>query len=355
VRALDSTVDDCEVKKVVHPLVVPLFVRYLLFAIATAALLRWIAVSVVWELPSQIGTMILFAPFQACVARIAWQPYSTAKRLRTTLVLLWLVSMTMSVVVFVVWNLIFHDWSFNRKVVEVNAYHWITFFCMSWLGMRSVAAFATRLFSARFKPDPIGLMDLMIGLTLSAVLMSFFQAEVTGDWLGSRVVNRQLIHAIWGAVLFSFLWGILAWTISVRQYRVWIIMAVIIATTTARTISPYVNARIEGWFHDRVIILMPSDRPPFNGREGEVLYRAENYNDQMLFTERHFLRFPAFQERLVESCVQIGLILGMLLTIATKRVAFDTSPYDSSDLSSPETSLKESDSENQIVCLPNQL
>jgi hypothetical protein len=320
-------------------------------AIGSAALLRWLAVTYELELPSQIGTMILFAPFLACIAGVAWQPYSGETRPGLESIFRWTLCICISTFFFFVWNWIFHDGIFNRTAIKANAYHWIVFFCIAWIGLRAFAAICASWFSPRLKPYPVRLIDLFIALSLAAIAMACFRVNwMTPDYRAGalywRLTSTQLVHAAWGAVVFCLLWIGLSWAASFTRYRVLIVSAIVIATAAARTIAPYANAELEGWVTNNKIVISPSDTPPDNVPAGRVNY---NVGARIIFEER-FIRIPTVGERGIEAVVQVVLILVVIAYTTTKSARICATRSHSSA-----SNLESIDSSNLIDGLPNQL
>jgi hypothetical protein len=305
--------------------------RYLWGAVAmtaVAAILRRMAVMMGWELPSQVGTMILFSPLLACVAIVAWQPYSAQARLRLNSILFWLLSLGIATCFFFLWNWIFHDGVFDRQALIANAYHWGVYFCVAWICLRAFAAISASWFIARLKPDPIRLIDLFIGLTLGAIVMACFRVVPTiGQW-SSYPAMTQFVHAAWGAIMFSVLWIALALAIGNRAYRVWIIAGIVLATAGARIASPYATAQIEGYSTDRKIVIVAASTPEFLQRSFSLPELPEKIGYRTRLTEARLVNIPRVEERIVEAIAQVASILIVMLLITAKPVTIDAAKLD---------------------------
>jgi len=290
------------------------------FVTVLAWLLRKVAIAYAWELPSQIGTMVLFAPLLACVASVAWQPYSVRKRLRVSLAYVWCLSITIACCFFVLWNWVFHDGVFNRHAILSNAYHWIVFFCVAWLGLRALSAVSSSWFKDRFKPDPLRLIDLFIAMSLAAIVMACFcRVPTVGIWTNYPAVP-QFVHAVWGAAFLTILWGVLAWTIGIRRHRIWVIFGIIIATAAARTMSPYMTSQLEGYWTDKKIVLVSADAPAFQQRSGTIPLMPEPIGNGRIWTEARVVNVPRSGERLIEAMIQVASILIVISLITAKPV-----------------------------------
>lgn len=302
------------------------FVRYLVGAVTItfiAAILRRIAVAWGWELPSQIGTMILFAPLLACVAIVAWQPYSASTRLRLNSISLWVLCLSVATCFFFLWNWIFHDGVFDREALIANAYHWVVYFCVSWICLRAFAAISSSWLTPRLKPDPILLIDFFIGLTLAAIVMACFRVVPSiGEW-SSYPAMTQFVHAAWGAFMFSVLWIALAFSIGNRACRVWIMVGIVLATAGARIASPYVTAQIEGYWTDRKIEIVAASAPEFLRRPLRFSLLPEQIGNRWIYTEARVLSIPRIEERIVEAIAQVASTLIVMLLITAKPVTTD--------------------------------
>jgi hypothetical protein len=276
-----------------------------------------------WELPSQIGTMILFTPLLACVAIVAWQPYSASKRLRLNSICLWLLSIGVATCFFFLWNWIFHDGVFDREALIANAYHWVVYLCVYWICLRAFAAISSSWLTPRLKPDPILLIDFFIGLTLAAIVMACFRVVPSiGEW-SSYPAMTQFVHAAWGAFMFSVLWIALALAIGKRAYRVWIIAGIVFATAGARIASPYVTAQIEGYWTDRKIEIVAASAPEFLRRPLRFSLLPEQIGNRWIYTEARVLSIPRIEERIVEAIAQVASTLIVMLLITAKPVTTD--------------------------------
>jgi len=326
--------------------------RYFLSAVVItglAAILRRIAVAWAWELPSQIGTMILFAPLLACIASVAWQPYSSSKRLKIPWTYQWIFSIAISVCFFFLWNWIFHDGVFDREALEANAYHWIVFFCVAWISLRTLAAISSSWFIPRFKPDSIQLIDLFIGTSLAAIVMACFRVVPTVGVLSNLPAVTQFVHAAWGALMFSILWVLLSWAIGKRNFRVCILMGIIAATAGARIASPYATAQFEGFWTDRKIVLVQADSPAFQKRSTMLPFMPKWIGDRRIWTEARVVNFPGIEERLIEAMTQVASILVVISLTTAKPVRIDATKSDSQT-----TNPQSPDSWNPIDGLPDQ-
>ncbi len=313
------------------------FVRYLVGAVTItiiAVILRRMAVVLGWELPSQIGTMILFAPLLACVAIVAWQPYSASKRLRLNSICLWLVSLSVATCFFFLWNWIFHDGVFDREALIANAYHWVVYFCVAWICLRALAAISSSWFIPRLEPDPIRLIDFFIGLTLAAIVMACFRVVPSiGEW-SSYPAMTQFVHAAWGAFMFSVLWIALAFSIGNRAYRVWIIAGIVLATVGARIASPYATAQIEGYWKDRKIVIVAESAPEFLKRPVTLAVDFVQFGTRSTLIEGRVVNIPGTEERIVEAVTQVASTLVVMLLITAKPVMTDAAKLDSLTLDS---------------------
>jgi hypothetical protein len=310
-----------------HPLV-----RYLVGAVTIAfiaAILRRMAVTLGWELPSQIGTMILFAPLLACVSIVAWQPYSASARLRLNLISLWLFSLGVATCFFFLWNWIFHDGEFDRQALTANAYHWVVYFSVAWICLRALAAISSSWFIPRLKPDQIYLGDLFIGLSLAAIVMACFRVVPTiGQW-SSYPAMTQFVHAAWGAIMFSVLWIALASAIGNRAYRVWIVAGIVLTTVGARIASPYVTAQIEGYWTDREIEVVSASTLKFLQIRALTPARPDQIGNRTGFLASTIVIVPRIEERIVEAIIQVASILIVMLLITAKPVTTDATKLNS--------------------------
>ncbi len=292
-----------------------------------------------WELPSQIGTMILFAPLLACVAIVAWQPTSASKRLRLNSISLWLLCLSVATCFFFLWNWIFHDGVFDSEALIANAYHWVVYFCVAWICLRSFGEISASWFIARLKPDPIRLIDLFVGLTLAAIVMACFRVVPAITVWSSTAWSRfpavtQFVHAAWGAFLFSVLWIALALAIGNRTYRVWMIGGIVLATAGARIASPYATAQIEGYWTDRKIEIVASSTPVFLQRSVSMPAPPGQFGNRTRFLTSTVVIVPRIEERIVEAIIQVASILIMMLLITAKPVTTDATKLDSQKLDS---------------------
>jgi len=250
---------------------------------------------------------------------------------------------------FFLWNWIFHDGVFDREALEANAYHWIVFFCVAWISLRALAAISSSWFIPRFKPDSIQLIDLFIGLSLAAIVMACFRVVPTLGVLSNRPAVTQFVHAAWGALLFSILWVLLSRAIGKRNFRVWIIVGIIVVTAGARIASPYATAQFEGVWTDRKIVLVEADSPAFQQRSTTISFMPKWIEDRRIWTEGRVVNFPGIEERLIEAMTQVASILIVISLTTAKPVRIDATKSDSQKMN-PQSL----DSWNPIDGLPDQ-
>jgi hypothetical protein len=212
-----------------------------------------------------------------------------------------------------------------------------------------LAAISSSWFIPRFKPDSIQLIDLFIGLSLAAIVMACFRVVPTVGVLSNRPAITQFVHAAWGALLFSVLWVLLSWAIGKRNFRVWIILGIIVVTAGARIVSPYVTIRFEGFWTDRNIVLVQADLPAFQQRSTTIPFMPKWIGDRRIWTEGRVVNFPDIEERLIEAITQVASILVVISLTTTKPVRIDATKSDSQKMN-PQSL----DSWNPIDGLPDQ-